>query len=55
VNNIHEKDWAEEDWAGHSGMPSNPYDEDDGGDGVRGACGTAESAAGTAEDTGGSA
>jgi hypothetical protein len=28
VNNIHEKDWAEEDWGGHSGMASNPYEED---------------------------
>ena len=28
MNNIHEKDWAEDDWAGHSGMRSNPYDDD---------------------------
>jgi len=26
MNNIQEKDWAEEDWGGHSGMCSNPYD-----------------------------
>jgi hypothetical protein len=30
VNNIHEKDWAEDDgWSCHSGMASNPYEEDD--------------------------
>ena len=30
MNNIHEKDWAEDDgWSCHSGMASNPYDEDD--------------------------
>jgi hypothetical protein len=29
MNNIHEKDWAEEDWGGHSGMASNRYDEDE--------------------------
>jgi hypothetical protein len=28
MNNIHEKDWAEDDWGGHSGMRSNPYDDD---------------------------
>jgi len=29
VNNIQEKDWAEDDWWGcHSGMASNPYEED---------------------------
>jgi hypothetical protein len=27
MNNIHEKDWAEDDWGGHSGMCSNPYGE----------------------------
>jgi len=30
MNNIHEKDWAEDDWGGHSGMRSNPYDDDGG-------------------------
>ena len=30
MNNIHEKDWAEDDWAGHSGMRSNPYDDNGG-------------------------
>ena len=30
MNNIQEKDWAEDDWWGcHSGMASNPYEEDD--------------------------
>jgi hypothetical protein len=29
VNNIHEKDWAEDDWGCHSGMASNPYEEDE--------------------------
>jgi hypothetical protein len=30
MNNIHEKDWAEDDWWGcHSGMASNPYEEED--------------------------
>jgi hypothetical protein len=29
LNNIQEKDWAEEDWGGHSGMASNPYEEDE--------------------------
>jgi lipopolysaccharide biosynthesis glycosyltransferase len=30
MNNIHEKDWAEEgyEWNCHSGMRSNPYDDD---------------------------
>jgi hypothetical protein len=28
VNNIHEKDWAEEGWHCHSGMRSNPYEDD---------------------------
>jgi hypothetical protein len=29
MNNIHAKDWAEDDWGGYSGMPSNPYENDD--------------------------
>jgi len=29
MNNIQAKDWAEDDWGGHSGMVSNPYDDDD--------------------------
>jgi hypothetical protein len=29
MNNIHEKDWAEDGWSCHSGMASNPYEEDD--------------------------
>jgi len=29
MNNIQEKDWAEEDWAGHSGMCSISYDGGD--------------------------
>jgi len=28
MNNIQEKDWAEDDWAGHSGMCSVSYSED---------------------------
>jgi tRNA(Arg) A34 adenosine deaminase TadA len=27
MNNIHEKDWAEDAWGGHSGMAGNPYGE----------------------------
>jgi len=29
VNNIQAKDWAEDDWGCHSGMASNPYDEEE--------------------------
>lgn len=29
MNNIQAKDWAEDDWGWHSGMASNPYEEED--------------------------
>ena len=29
MNNIHEKDWAEDDWGGHSGMWSGQREDDD--------------------------
>jgi len=28
MNNIQAKDWAEDDWGWHSGMSSNPYEDD---------------------------